>query len=227
MSVNKEELAEMYLQQRLSIPDIAKATGIPKSTVRYYLLKHGVQLRRREEWMDLSRHKMGLHLKGKKRVLTEEHKQSLTRGRRRYWEGRTKGYDIHNGYKRLTQGENCGRLLHVVIMEEHIGRRIKKGEVVHHINENKLDNRIENLRLMTLSEHSRIHSIKRQKQGRCYDISKETRRGAENNSAKFTWEQVDYIRTCGKATKELMAEFSVSKSTINKVKSYKTYKLCQ
>lgn len=46
---------------------------------------------------------------------------------------------------------------HIVIMEKHLGRYLNKGEVVHHINEDRTDNRIENLQLMTKSEHISHH----------------------------------------------------------------------
>lgn len=46
---------------------------------------------------------------------------------------------------------------HVLVMEKHLGRYIKKGELVHHINENTLDNRIENLEVMTRSTHMKHH----------------------------------------------------------------------
>ena len=43
---------------------------------------------------------------------------------------------------------------HRYIMEKHIKRKLKKGETIHHINRNKLDNRIENLKLYkSHSEH--------------------------------------------------------------------------
>ena len=46
---------------------------------------------------------------------------------------------------------------HRRIMEEHLGRRLNSDEIVHHINEDKTDNRIENLQVLTRSEHVKLH----------------------------------------------------------------------
>lgn len=50
---------------------------------------------------------------------------------------------------------------HDLIMECLIGRRLKDGEIVHHKNKIRDDNRKENLQLMTFSEHARMHMIER------------------------------------------------------------------
>lgn len=44
-----------------------------------------------------------------------------------------------------------------LIIENRLGRYLKKGEIVHHINNDVSDNRIKNLRVMTQKEHINLH----------------------------------------------------------------------
>lgn len=67
------------------------------------------------------------------------------------------GYEIRyiNGYNKKGNVKN-----HRYIMEQYLGRKLKENEVVHHKDENKLNNDISNLEVMTRSEHSKLHRLK-------------------------------------------------------------------
>lgn len=66
--------------------------------------------------------------------------------------------DADKRYLTVRFGKGEPKRLHIYLMEKKLGRPLQKGEVVHHINHNGQDNRIENLMLMSDHEHRVLHS---------------------------------------------------------------------
>lgn len=71
---------------------------------------------------------------------------------------------MNSKYHRLSKGKNeeGKRILideHRYVMEQFLQRKLTKNEVVHHIDEDKTNNDIENLQVLTRSEHSRLHRL--------------------------------------------------------------------
>ena len=58
----------------------------------------------------------------------------------------TDGYYLYNDIK-----------VHRILMQKHLRRKLKSTEIVHHINFNKLDNRLENLQIVSRGEHNTLH----------------------------------------------------------------------
>jgi len=90
-----------------------------------------------------------------------------------YWKGgktlSDKGYVLIKCHEH-PRAKQCGGYVmeHVLIMEKYLGRYLNwfgpghsDTEIVHHINGNKTDNRIENLKLVTFKEHMEIHNAMR------------------------------------------------------------------
>jgi len=57
------------------------------------------------------------------------------------------GYTNSDGYRVINLGGRKSMLEHRYVMEQHLGRKLKADETVHHLNGQRDDNRIENLEL--------------------------------------------------------------------------------
>lgn len=61
-------------------------------------------------------------------------------------------------YRKVKTPDGRNLLEHRWVMEQQIGRPLRRDEQVHHINHDRLDNRIENLELVTSAEHGLRHT---------------------------------------------------------------------
>jgi hypothetical protein len=154
-------LRRLYIDEQKSITDIAKMYGYSLSTIRSRLLEHGL-LRSINESLKIAR------LQGKfpsKRgiaigPMSSATKKKLSLSQFANGERKAKGISLKPaGYFEITRGNNKGKLLHRVIMEQHLGRTLRHDEIVHHKDRNRENNDISNLQVMTKKQHSRHHGL--------------------------------------------------------------------
>jgi hypothetical protein len=143
----------------MSLSQIAKATGMCLSTLRGRLLDAGVKLRCPADGMRLRLPDIARVQRGVRRgPMTEEARQRVREAAIRRGERDAVGTRITtSGYVEFTRGLNKGRLVHVVEMEERLGRRLLPDECAHHIDRNRSNNHPDNLALVTRSGHTRLH----------------------------------------------------------------------
>ena len=109
-----------------SIAEIVRQAGTNRETVRQYLLRRYTP-------------------KQKRAIVLQNFKQPKGQNSPN-WKG---GREITKaGYVRLWISRTERILEHRKVMEEHLGRRLYRNEIIKHINGDNADNRVENLELM-------------------------------------------------------------------------------
>jgi hypothetical protein len=114
---------------------------------------------------------------------------------------------------------------HRFVMESFIGRKLSNQEVVHHKDGDILNNKIENLEIMELSEHSRMHMLGKKLSPETRDKLREIGRRTRAR-AKLSIEQVTEIRKMldrGVSGCSLAKLYNVDIRTISGIKKYEIW----
>ena len=116
---------------------------------------------------------------------------------------------------------------HRYVMEQYLGRPLCRDEVVHHKDGDKSNNDIENLELMSLSEHSRQHQLGSQRSEETKQKLSEILAGHKAPNRKLNNDQVEEIRELhnnGVSNRKIAKMFDVSRQTINDLINGQHYK---
>lgn len=166
-----EELKRLYIDEGKSLTEIGYICGVAFQTVGKWLKKHKIEARpygtKGMSFLDKPKIKRRIkdpnapHWRtGTK--LSPDHRKKSIEAISKYWvKGNTHpswkgGTTLDHGYRILRiDGKRIRE--HRYVMEQHLGRKLRKSENIHHINGNILDNRIENLMILSPEEHSRLH----------------------------------------------------------------------
>jgi len=150
-SLTKKELINLYLNKNMSTREIAMTAGVTRSAILWRLKKWEIPVR-------------GFYdpLVVKQRTAKIFNYSGLKRDKSPRWKGgkykSKKGYIMilkpnYNGRKRRYVHE------HTLIWEEINKKQLPNGWIIHHLNGVKDDNRPENLKAMSSSEHPKIFEI--------------------------------------------------------------------
>lgn len=143
----REEVARLYLAG-LSTKEIGKKFSVDASNVWWFLKRIGIKTREQKQSLSIA---------------IKRGRWNFKSGPKNHaWRGgithHVSGYRLVKSPDHPRAHKNRGYVYeHILIAEKSIGRPLLKGEIVHHINHVKNDNRPENLCVMSGREHQKHH----------------------------------------------------------------------
>ena len=186
IKISKEELEDLYLNQKLTTAEIGKLHGRGREAIRQRLIKFGIErrspkechegykptaetLRKQSEGLQREKHPLWgkHHSKKTKKKMRESHIGQFKGENHPNWRGGqfidVQGY-VHVLVPEHPQADSKGyiRRSHLVA-EEMLGRYLYSDEVTHHKNGIRDDDRPENIEVLTRGEHQSFHNRNKEK----------------------------------------------------------------
>lgn len=175
--ISRSKIKKLYLKDGLSVRKIAIRLGKGEATVLRYLRLYEIERRPQHQWLgkkhgDVAIEKMRAANIGRKATPEQRKRMSEQRtGRSR--KGFLKRIRQTQGYILLwmpnhPMANKTGYVMeHRLLKSIQLNRILLEGDVVHHLNGKKDDNRLENLEVMSKSAHASHHAKNRKGVKRC------------------------------------------------------------
>ena len=100
---------------------------------------------------------------------------------------------------------------HRAIMQDHLGKVLPRDVVVHHLNHDKHDNRIENLSTMSLADHSRMHMLA------CPNLRKVDEDERQRLREAYQGEGSNSAKLCNASVLKMREIYAEGKTSIRKI----------
>lgn len=179
-----EKVIDLYLIEEFGSITISKKLGISKTTVLRILRENKIKRRDLSTASKIAISK-GLipnmkgykHTEETKKIMSRKQLEAIINGKQSWNKGKTKKDDLRIKGGRISKGIFIGKdgyahiyinnkviPAHRYIWEKEFGK-IPAGKILHHIDGNKLNNNLYNLKLLDRSEHTKLHWKQKQLRG--------------------------------------------------------------
>lgn len=173
--ITDDELYSLYWGKGMSGKEIAKMLGCTPAAVSLRMKASGIKARHASSYPPTAA-QMEAWKRNAKVMASSPRTQAarISNGKKNKGKRKRSDYEFGGHEKKRRDGyvevyvpdhPNCtvdGYVMkHILVVERSIGRYLCGDECVHHINHIRDDNRIENLKLMTKSEHMSMHMKER------------------------------------------------------------------
>ncbi|MBA7654346.1 hypothetical protein ES703_62223 [subsurface metagenome] len=150
-NLNREELARLYLEEKMTTYQIAERVNITPPQIRYWLKKYSIKTRGTSEANRLA------FLKGRRVDTNRRGSESPN------WKGGR--FEDRNGYIHVyapghPRAVDKYVLEHILVWEQANNRELPKGYIIHHLNGLRDDNHPENLVGLSTKDHDKVDRLK-------------------------------------------------------------------